>query len=64
MLKLWRLQNLTLEGRITTSKIIHLALVKTIPNATIDQLSKMQKRLYIKQNEVKNKKFYFAQQFA
>ena len=43
MLKLWRLQNLTLEGRITTSKIIHLALVKTIPNATIDQLSKMQK---------------------
>lgn len=43
MLKLWRLRNFTLEGIITTSKIIHLALVKTIPNATIDQLSKMQK---------------------
>ena len=44
VLKLWRLRNLTLEGRIiifktvALSKIIHLALVKAIPIATIDQL--------------------------
>ena len=49
ILNLWRLRNLTLEGIITVfktlalSKIIHLSLDKTIPNATFDQLSKMQK---------------------
>ena len=42
-------KELNLEGRITVfktlalSKIIHLSLVKIIPNATIDKFSKLQK---------------------
>ena len=49
ILKIWRLRNLTLEGKIIVfktlvlSKITHLALVKTIPKLTIEQLSKIQK---------------------
>ena len=59
-------KELNLEGRITVfktlalSKIIHLSLVKIIPNATIDKFSKLQKD-YTEQNETKNKKYYFAQ---
>ena len=49
VLKLWRLRSLNLEGKITVfkclalSKIIHLALVKPIPNTTIEELTKIQK---------------------
>ena len=49
VLKLWRSRSLNLEGKITVfkslalSKIIHLALVKTIPNTTIEELNKIQK---------------------
>ena len=49
ILKIWRLRNLTLEGEIIVfktlalSKITHLALVKTIPKSTIEQLNKIQK---------------------
>ena len=49
MLKLWRSRSLNLEGKITVfkclalSKIIHLALVKPIPNTTIEELTKIQK---------------------
>ena len=49
ILKLWRSRSLNLEGKITVfkslalSKIIHLALVKTIPNTTVEKLSKIQK---------------------
>ena len=41
VLKLWRMRNLTLEGKITVfkalamSKIVHLALVTNIPTSTI-----------------------------
>ena len=44
VLKLWRSRSLNLEGKITVfkclalSKIIHLALVKPIPNTTIEEL--------------------------
>ena len=49
VLKLWRTKNLTLEGKVAVfktlalSKIIHLALVKTIPVSTVEQLNKIQK---------------------
>ena len=49
ILKIWRLRNLTLENKIIVfeklalSKITHLALVKTIPKSTIEQLNMIQK---------------------
>ena len=49
ILKLWKLRNLTIEGRIvvfkslTISKLIHLVLVTEIP--TIDLLTKIQMEL-------------------
>ena len=49
VLKVWRARNLSLEMKTTVfeslplSKIIHLALVKTIPPSIIDQLNKTQK---------------------
>ena len=48
VLKLWKLRNLTIEGRIfvfkslAISKLIHLALVTEIPTATINLLIKIQ----------------------
>ena len=50
VLKLWRLRNLTVQGKITIfktlalSKIIHMALVKVIPTSTIVLLNKIQKQ--------------------
>ena len=49
ILKLWRMRQLTLEGRITlfkslaVSKIIHLSLITKLHNNTIDLLHKIQK---------------------
>ena len=49
VLKLWKTKSLNLEGNITVfkslalSKMIHLALVKTIPNTTVEELNKIQK---------------------
>ena len=49
ILKLWRLRQLTLEGRITVftsigvSKVIHLLLITKLHNNTIDLLYKIQK---------------------
>ena len=48
ILKLWKLRNLTIEGRIVVfkslaiSKLIHLALVTEIPKTTINSLTKIQ----------------------
>ena len=48
ILKLWKLRNLTIEGRIVVfkslaiSKLIHLALVTEIPTTTINLLTKIQ----------------------
>ena len=59
VLELWRLRNLTFKRRITIfkilalSKIIDFALVKTIPNEIIDQLSKMER--YFIWNKMKPK---------
>ena len=49
VLKVWRMRNLTLEGKITIfktlpiSKIIHLPSVTVLPNSTITQLNKIHK---------------------
>ena len=49
ILKIWRMRDLTLEGKVTIfkslaiSKIVHLALVTNIPVSTIDLLIKIQK---------------------
>ena len=46
--KLWKLRNWTIEGRIVVfkslgvSKLIHLALVTSIPTSTINLLTKIQ----------------------
>ena len=47
ILKLWKLRNLTIEGRIVVfkslaiSKLIHLALISEIPTTTINLLTKI-----------------------
>ena len=49
VLKIWRIRNLTFQGKITIfktlaiSKVIHLALVTNVPKVIIDQLNKIQK---------------------
>ena len=48
VLKIWRIRNLTVQGKITIfktlaiSKVIHLALVTIVPQVIIDQLNKIQ----------------------
>ena len=52
ILKLWRMRQLTLEGRLTVfkslavSKLIHLLLITKLHNNTIDLLYKIQKTLF------------------
>ena len=49
VIKLWQMQNLTLEGKITVfkalamSKIVHLALITNIPTLTMKELNKIKK---------------------
>ena len=43
LLTLWRMQNLSIAGKITAFKIVHLALVKVIPNLIIVELEKINK---------------------
>ena len=49
VLKLLRMRNLTLEGKVTgfkalaISKIVHLALITNIPTSTMKELNKIQK---------------------
>ena len=46
-LKIWRIRNLTVQGKITifktlaVSKVIHLTLVTNVPQVIIDQLDKI-----------------------
>ena len=50
VLKLWRMRQLTIEGRIAIfktlaiSKIVYLALLTNIPNIINDELEKIQKK--------------------
>ena len=51
VLKLWRMGNLTIEGKITIfktfpmSKIVHLVLVTNVLTEIINELKKIQKKL-------------------
>ena len=59
LLKLWRMRQLTIEGKILVfktlamSKVAHLALVKHIPSSTIAQLGKIQKQFVWKNGNPK-----------
>ena len=61
LLKLWRMQNLSIVGKITLfktlaiSKKIHLALVKGIPNSVILELDKIKKHFIWKNGNPKIK---------
>ena len=60
ILKLWRMGQLTLEGRImvfkslAVSKVIHRLLITKLHNNTIDLLHKIQKKLYLAREKGKN----------
>ena len=49
VLKIWRIRNLTVQGKITIfktlaiSKVIHLTLVTNVPQVIINQLNKIHK---------------------
>ena len=49
VLRLWRMRNLTTEGKVLVfkslaiSKVVYLSLVTTVPHAMINQLSNIQK---------------------
>ena len=53
-MKLWRIQQLIIEGKIlifktpATSKVVHFALVKDVPSSAIAQLEKIQKKFISK----------------
>ena len=54
ILRIWRMIDLSIAGKFTVfkalaiSKIVHLALVKTIPNSIIQELGKIKKNLSAK----------------
>ena len=60
-LRIWSMIDLSIAGKITVfktlaiSKIVHLALVKTIPNSIIQELSKIQKEFIWKTRNPKIK---------
>ena len=59
VLKLWRMRNLTLEGKVTVfkalaiSKIVHLALITNIPTSAMRELNKIQKEFIWKNKNLK-----------
>ena len=61
VLKLWRMQNLTVKGKITIfktlaiSEIIHLSLVTNVPTEIINELNKIQKEFIWNGNNPKIK---------
>ena len=61
ILRIWRMKDLSIAGKITVfktlaiSKIVHLALVKTIPNSVIQELNKIQKEFIWKTRNPKLK---------
>ena len=52
LLRLWRMRNLRIEGKVlvfkslTISKIVHLSLITKVPHAIINQLNNIKKALY------------------
>ena len=63
ILKLWKVRNLTIEGRVVVfkslaiSKLIHLALFTQIPTTTINLLTKIQME-FIREREKPNNQKY------
>ena len=61
LLKLWKMLQLTIVGKIlifktlAISKVVHLALVKDVPSSTISQLEKIQKQFIWKNGNPKLK---------
>ena len=61
LLRLWRMRNLSIAGKITVfktlaiSKIVHFALVKIIPNSVILELDKIKKHFIWKNGNPKIK---------
>ena len=61
VLKLWRMRNLTLEGKATVfkvlviSKIVHLALIPNIPTSTMKELNKIHEEFIWKNKNPKIK---------
>ena len=57
LLKLWRMQELTIEGKswaftnVAKSKVVHLALVKDISSCTNAQLERNTKTIYLKKRK-------------
>ena len=53
VLRLWRMRNLMIEGKVlvfkslAVSKIAYLSLITTVPDTTINQLNSVQKKLYM-----------------
>ena len=64
VLKVWRMRDLTIEGKIiifkslAISKIVHLALIKTVPIFTVEQLKIVKKKLYLEAKNTNNKTLY------
>ena len=52
VLRLWRVRNLTIKEKVLVfkslaiSKIVHLSLITTVPQAIINQLNNIKKTLY------------------
>ena len=65
-LRLWRMRNLSIADKITVfktlaiSKIVHLALVKVIPNLVIFKLDKIKKHFICKNGNSKIKRDTFC----
>ena len=63
VLKLQRMRNLTLEGKVTVfkaltiSKIVHLALITNMQTLTMRELNKIQKEFIWKNKKSKNKTY-------
>ena len=61
VLKVWRMQNLTLEGKVTVSKAsamfkaVDLALITNIPTSAMKELNKIQKEIIWKNKNPKIK---------
>ena len=64
VLKIWRIRNLTVQGKITIfktlaiSKVIDLALVTNVLQVIIDQLNRIQKDFIWNRKYLQNKTFY------
>ena len=68
-LRIWRMRDLSIAGKITVCKtlailkLVHLALVKTIPNSIIQELNKIQKEFIWKTRNPKIKHYTLCKNY-